>query len=32
MVIVKTIVSLDRLAEAEKAIKDVIEKAVNEII
>lgn len=31
MVIVKTIVSLDRLAEAEKAIKDVIQKAVNEI-
>ena len=31
MVIVKTIVSLDRLNEAEKAIKDVIEKAVNEI-
>ena len=31
MVIVKTIVSLDRLGEAEKAIKGVIEKAVNEI-
>jgi zinc protease len=31
MVIVKTLVSLDRLAEAEKAIKDVIENAVNEI-
>ncbi len=31
MVIVKTLVSLDRLAEAEKAIKDVIDKVVNEI-
>ena len=31
MVIVKTLVSLDRLAEAEKAIQGVIEKAVNEI-
>lgn len=31
IVVVKTIVSLDRLAEAEKAIKDVITKAVDEI-
>lgn len=31
MVIVKTIVSLDRLAEAEKAIKEVITKSVDEI-
>lgn len=31
IVIVKTLVSLDRLDEAEKAIKDVITKSVNEI-
>ena len=31
MVIVKTLVSLDRLAEAEKAIKQVIDTVVNEI-
>jgi zinc protease len=31
MVLVTTIVSLDRLAEAEKAIKGVIENSVNEI-
>ena len=31
IVIVKTIVSLDRLQEAQKAIQDVIQKAVNEI-
>lgn len=31
IVVVKTIVSLDRLAEAEKAIKEVITKAVDEI-
>lgn len=31
MVMIRTIVSLDRLDEAEKAIKGVIEKSVNEI-
>ena len=31
MVVVKTMVSLDRLNEAEKAIKDVISKAVDEV-
>ena len=31
MVIVKTIVSLDRLDEAQKAIQDVISKAINDI-